>query len=120
MCQHQKDHETGWLFYRHVCVACFAVGKKHRHMSKDCREKGKKHIGHCHSAVQEVVNKNKNVKKFVPRIVGSKMINNGVSVNWRAEWARFAGKTYMKVLQMQRKSNLFLVLFKFQSKTHWG
>ena len=41
MCQQQKDHETGGggLFYRHICATCFAVGKEHRHMSKDCRVK---------------------------------------------------------------------------------
>ena len=41
-CQQQKNHETGGIFYRHICATCFAIGKEHRHMSKDCRVKGSK------------------------------------------------------------------------------
>ena len=26
-CQHQKDHETGGKFYRHICVTCFVQEK---------------------------------------------------------------------------------------------
>ena len=37
MCQHQKDHETGGIFYKHVCANCFAMGKEYKHMAKDCR-----------------------------------------------------------------------------------
>ena len=37
MCQHQKDHETGGTFYKHVCANCFAMGKEYKHMAKDCR-----------------------------------------------------------------------------------
>ena len=36
LCHHQKDHETGGVFYKHICSACFAMGKN-RHMVKDCR-----------------------------------------------------------------------------------
>ena len=37
MCQHQKDHETGGTFYKHVCATCFTMGKEYKHMAKDCR-----------------------------------------------------------------------------------
>ena len=37
LCHHQKDHETGGVFYKHVCSACYAMGREHRHMVKDCR-----------------------------------------------------------------------------------
>ena len=36
-CQKDKDHETGQIFYKHVCATCFAMGKEYRHMAKDCR-----------------------------------------------------------------------------------
>ena len=37
LCHHQKDHKTGGVFYKHICSACFAMGREHRHMVKDCR-----------------------------------------------------------------------------------
>ena len=37
LCHHQKYHETGGVFYKHICSACFAMGKENRHMVKDCR-----------------------------------------------------------------------------------
>ena len=54
--------------------------------------------------MQVVVNTSKNVKKFVHRTVTSKMHYN-VSANWRADWARFAGKKYAQVLQTQSKTD---------------
>ena len=37
LCHHQKDHETGGVFYKHICSACFSMGRENRHMVKDCR-----------------------------------------------------------------------------------
>ena len=40
-CQKDKDHETGQIFYKHVCATCFSMGKEFRHMAKDCRVSSK-------------------------------------------------------------------------------
>ena len=40
-CQKDKDHETGQIFYKHVCATCFSTGKEYRHMAKDCRVSSK-------------------------------------------------------------------------------
>ena len=54
-------------------------------------------------AVQShVVNVNKCVKKYKSKIVYATLVNNGSSINWKADWARFRGKTYAQVL----KSNI--------------
>ena len=54
-------------------------------------------------AVQRhVVNVNKCVKKYKSKIVYATVVNNGISINWMADWARFRGKTYAQVL----KSNI--------------
>ena len=39
---------------------------------------------------------------YSQRIVPSTVCNNGVSVNWRADWAQLQGKSYAQVL----KSNI--------------
>ena len=41
ICQKDKDHETGHIFYKHVCATCFSTGKEYRHMAKDCRVSSK-------------------------------------------------------------------------------
>ena len=54
-------------------------------------------------AVQShVVNVNKCVKKYKSKIVYATVVNNGISINWKADWAQFRGKTYAQVL----KSNI--------------
>ena len=40
-CQKDRDHETGQIFYKHVCATCFLMGKEYRHMAKDCRVSSK-------------------------------------------------------------------------------
>ena len=41
-----------------------------------------------------------NVEKFCnTRIVHSKNFKNGCSANWRADWAKFVGKTYAQVVK---------------------
>ena len=51
---------------------------------------------------REVNDVNKHVKSYNSKIVYSTVSNNGCSVSWRADWARFRGKTYAQVL----KSNI--------------
>ena len=42
-----------------------------------------------------------NVQKFCHRIVQSKNLKNRCSSNWRADWARFVGKTYAQVVKVK-------------------
>ena len=41
-CSHSKTHETRGVLYKHVCAACFAVGKSFHHPEIECRSKNKK------------------------------------------------------------------------------
>ena len=71
-------------------------------MAKDCRvsSKPEKKLGHCPLAVQrDVTSVNKCVKFYKSKNVCSIVANNGTSIKWRADWARFQGKTYTQVLQ---------------------
>ena len=52
--------------------------------------------------LSKVINVNKHVKIHNQRLVYSNVCNNGVSVNWRADWARYQGKSYAQVV----KSNI--------------
>ena len=47
------------------------------------------------------VNSSDNVQKYCnTRIIHSNDLTNGCSSNWRADWARFVGKTYAQVLKI--------------------
>ena len=52
-----------------------------------------------------VTSVNKDVKNYKSKIVYSTMSNNGFSVNWKTDWARFRGKTYAQVLKCNIDSN---------------
>ena len=96
MCQKDRDHEMGDTFYRHICATCFTMGKEHRHMYRVSTKSTK-----TNRAVQKGVDSfcNKNVvKNYKPRTVYSNLTYNGSSYNWKADWARFVGKTYAKVV----------------------
>ena len=118
MCQHQKDHETGGVFYKHVCASCFTMGRL------SCvSENIKKRVGHCQKAVQMVACNFHSVQKSCnTRIVYSKDLKNGCSSNWRADWAKFVGKTYAQVVKVksdprgQNQSQLNQVVVKRQVK----
>ena len=53
---------------------------------------------------RDVINVNKCVKSYKSKIVYSTVVNNGLSVNWKADWARFRGKTYAQVLKSNTDS----------------
>ena len=36
-CQHKMDHDSGSVFYKHICSVCAYQGKEYRHAAKDCR-----------------------------------------------------------------------------------
>ena len=73
------------------------MAKDYRVSSKPAK---KKPLGHCQRAVQQdVTSVNKHVKLYKLKIVYATVSNNGSSINWRADWSRFKGKTYAQVLQ---------------------
>ena len=41
-CSHLKKHETRGMLYKHICAACFAVGKSFNHPEIECRSKNNK------------------------------------------------------------------------------
>ena len=49
--------------------------------------------------MQKSVNTCVTVKNGKTRVVYSKNLQNGCSYNWRADWAKFVGKTYAQVVQ---------------------
>ena len=60
---------------------------------------------HCHRAVPEVITGDGRIsyvnkqQMFNTRVVYSNVCTNSGSFNWRADWARYSGKTYAQVLK---------------------
>ena len=42
MCLKYRDHETGGVFYKHICATCFTMGQEHRYISKSVIKLAKK------------------------------------------------------------------------------
>ena len=75
-------------------------------MSKDCKvssRNSKKRVMHCQSAVPSCNDSVhechlSNKMYYATRTVYSNNLCNGTSSNWKADWARFTGKSYAQVV----------------------
>ena len=77
----------GGEFYKHICSACFAIGKENRHMVQDCRASSR--VAKNEQSVITTVNKSKNsnVMHTKTRVIHNSNVNNGCSSNWKADWS---------------------------------
>ena len=77
---------------------------------------------HCHRAVPDVTTRDgqefdvNKVKMFNTRNVYSNVYTNNCSLNWRADWSRFSGKTYAQVLKSKPVSQDFNLAGQKQTK----
>ena len=104
-------------FYKHISSICSTQGKEYRHSAKDCHS-----VRHCNVAVPslrrqtdskeghigQIIEKmyDKACIKSKTRTVHNKCINNGESVNWRADWSRFCNGSYAQVVKQNSQPTI--------------
>ena len=120
---HKNDHNSGGQLYKHICGHCNTLGKKFNHPGKDCRakkstESKKKRMRHCSSAVHKSKDLSKDIARsqstskfilqaedrkydntFTARVITSNSSAAGESTNWRADYYKFKGRTFVQVVK---------------------